>query len=188
MACKRAWWLLTITGLLLFVMTSSKGAIGDEFEERLVSVGLKVFPAIIAADESMEERSADTPLFITIVYHDNRAYAETLARRLEKISPIKGRHLRIRVLSVEQLLQQESSPDALFLSQRLDQPLEQVLDYARRHNVISFSPFRGDVERGVLAGIAVTDRILPYINLRTLSSLKLELKPFFLKVAEIYEP
>lgn len=159
----------------------------DEAEERLIHVGLKIFPAVIAANTALEKIPPEEILKIVILYRDNKAFAEQLAETLRTVSNIKGHMLEIKTLTVSQL-SLHPPPNALFLSQHMDEKLREIITYSITHNTISFSPFRGDVERGILAGIAVSDRILPYINLHTLSRQGLELKPFFMKVAETYAP
>jgi hypothetical protein len=181
-------WYLPLLCLLLCALSPFQFAHADEAEKRLVQVGLRLLPAVIAADSSLDTMPAGTGITVVMIYIDDKPYAKHLAERLERLGSIKGQRLRIEVESVQQLTSRQDPPQALFLSQRLDNDLGRVIEYSRRNNVISFSPFRGDVEAGILAGIAVSERILPYINLQTLSGLSLELKPFFLKVAETYAP
>jgi hypothetical protein len=49
-----------------------------------------------------------------------------------------------------------------------------------------FSPFAGDVEAGVSSGLVVSDRILPYVNVEAMRLSGVQMKPFFLRVAEQY--
>ena len=56
-----------------------------------------------------------------------------------------------------------------------------------KNHIIVFSPFEGDVERGVQCGIAVQARVRPFLNMKSLKSAGVSLKPFFLKVAKKYE-
>lgn len=171
----------------LMVAVISLPANADVIEERLVNVGIKIFPAVMAAVQVTGEHAGK--LTIEIVYLDNERYAEKLAERLQSIGEIKGRELEVKSVSVKTLVNRKSPPpSALFVSQRMDKQIGQVIDYANAQNLLTFSPFRSDVEAGVLSGIIVSDRVLPYINLQTLSGMPFELKPFFLKVAETYAP
>ncbi len=52
--------------------------------------------------------------------------------------------------------------------------------------MILYSPFEGDVERGVTAGLSIEAKVLPFVNQRTLEASGVELKPFFLKVAKVH--
>ena len=42
-------------------------------------------------------------------------------------------------------------------------------------------------ERGITAGMVVSDRVLPYLNIDAVEATGLRIKPFFLKIAERYE-
>ncbi|MCW8828625.1 MAG: hypothetical protein OQK94_06175 [Gammaproteobacteria bacterium] len=171
-------------GILLL---TSLGAVADTQEERLINVGLRVFPSVIAASENLGNLPAGNTLEVHIIFQDNELYARQLAQRLQHLDNIKGHPLRTTIVSVRELRQNTYPPPfALFIAQRTGEALDTIIDYSLRHNVISFSPFEGDVEAGILAGIAVSDRILPYINGQTLSAMPYGMQPFFLKVAEIY--
>ncbi|MGM0594711.1 MAG: hypothetical protein ACQETD_09260 [Pseudomonadota bacterium] len=156
-------------------------------EERRVNVGIRIAPAVFAASENIDAIEPQTDLAVLVVYLDDAAYADEVARRLTQAGPLKGRELKVTTLSAQRLNgDHDPAPYAIFVAQQLGPELEPVIDYANRNDAISFSPFRGDVEAGILAGIAVSDRILPFINLDTLARLSHRFKPFFLKVAETY--
>ena len=130
-----------------------------------------------------------TTIRILIVYHDNKNYAEELAETLRGIERIRGIPLNVETGLTSSLQQRNAlSPFAIFVAQRSEEDIETIAQYGRQHGIITFSPFRGDVERGILSGIAISDRILPLINKQTLATMPSGLKAFFLRVAEIYEP
>jgi len=163
--------------------------LGEEALKRRVLVGLKLFPAVLAASQALESESRISNIQVLIVYHDDDDYAEELAATLRGIERIRGIPLTVRTAPISSLQQRHAQPPfAIFVSQRNEEDIEVIAHYGRQHGIITFSPFRGDVERGVLAGIAISDRILPLINKQTLATLPFGLKEFFLRVAEIYEP
>lgn len=178
-------WLLL--GLLLAVPLH--GVPADEALQRRVLVGVKLFPSVLAASQSLESESAMHHVRVFIVYRDDENSAWELAETLRNIEAIKGIPLVVETLPIALLpLYSSDPPFGLFIAQRNDKDVELITHFGRQHNVITFSPFRGDVEKGILAGIEISDRILPYINSETLAALPVGLKAFFLKVAEIYEP
>ena len=76
---------------------------------------------------------------------------------------------------------------ALFLATPLGaSELDRLVAWSIRHGVILYSPFEGDVERGVLAGVSIEAKVLPYINQRTLDASGVEFKPFFMRVAKVH--
>ncbi len=179
----RPWLLL---GLLLVVPLH--GVPAEEALQRRVLVGVKLFPSVLAASQSLGNESTIPNVRVFIVYQDDENSAWDLAETLRSIEAIKGIPLVVETLPIALLpLHSSDPPFGLFIAQRNEKDVELIAHYGRQHNIITFSPFRGDVEKGILAGIAISDRILPYINRKTLAALPVGLKAFFLKVAEIYE-
>lgn len=175
--------------LLLLLIVPLQAALADEAQQRRVLVGLKLFPAVLAASEALGPESTLRNIRVIIVYQDDENSAEELADTLQSIGKIKEKKLVVETVPINRLPQHSSDPPfGLFIAQRNEEDVEVISHYGQQHNVITFSPFRGDVERGILAGIVISDRILPYINRQTLASLPFDLRAFFLKVAEIYEP
>jgi len=161
----------------------------DENDARRVTVGLNLFPAVLAAEQDIAaKRSAAGMLVLLLVHRDDPEPIDRLAAVLRDKGAIRGVPLNIRIVDVQSLRDHPAEGVAgVFVAQRLGEDLAVVLDYSRRHGVLSFSPFQGDVERGVVAGIAVSDRVLPYVNMTALAASGLQLKPFFLRIAERYE-
>jgi len=65
--------------------------------------------------------------------------------------------------------------------------LRRVVQFGTDRKVISFSPFEGDVERGVLCGLSVEAKLSPFINTRTLKASGINMSPMVLKVAKTHE-
>ncbi len=75
----------------------------------------------------------------------------------------------------------------LFLSQSLDHGIETLINFGEERNAIVFSPFEGDVEKGVPCGLSVTDIVQPYLNIKALISAQIQLKKFFMRVAMYHD-
>lgn len=167
------------------------GAIAaDEQDARRVMVGINLFPAVLAADQDIgDKRSGDDPLLLLLVHRDDVAMVEQLAAVLRDKGAVRGIPFKVRPVALGQLAGYANAKVArLFVAQRMGEDLEQIVDFSRRHKLLSFSPFAGDVERGVAAGLVVSDRVLPYVNTRAVDAAGVRIKPFFLKIAERYEP
>ena len=65
--------------------------------------------------------------------------------------------------------------------------LDDLIEFVQQKQVLLFSPFEGDVERGVTAGFRVTDKVLPMVNMASLKLSNIYLKAFFLRVAVKHE-
>ena len=175
--------LLALLAALLFL----PGAIQADQTERRIHIGLKVFPAVVAANQSLPQ-GLNRPVRLLVVYLDDRQGALATAARLRELRAIRDRPVRVEVARSDRLPANGDLPVAgLFLAQWLNHRLQPVIRYARQRRAVLFSPFEGDVERGVMSGLSVRDRILPYVNPAALAAAGVRLKPFFLEVARRHE-
>ena len=153
-----------------------------------LQIGLQLLPAVIAANTRLAATSKSEVLPIYLVYRENARQAEQLRPGVEKLSNIREHPLKVQVISVDELLSVEPSPiSAIFLTEPMGDRLGELVQFAADQRVLLFSPFKGDVERGVSAGFRVTDKVLPLINKGALEDSKIKLKAFFLRIAVIHE-
>jgi hypothetical protein len=160
-----------------------------EKEEVRIRAGLDLFPSILAADMNIEaKKDPDGYLLLVLVYTKNEETVSDMAGYLAKVQRIRDIPIRVEISDVRSLGRFEKRiPAGLFLAQPVKQNLGDLIEYGRKHEIIVFSPFEGDVENGVLGGIHISDRLLPYINMSAMQSSKIQIKPFFLRVAIRYE-
>ncbi len=176
-------------GIMLFVLCIlSVGASADESEIRRIMVGIKIFPAVIAADRNLsdkKDKSGNLPIYI--LYENNLRLANKLSKRLTSIEQIKNIPLKVKILTFEEHINNYSSNAAVFLAEPPNSYTQQIISHSIESSDLLFSPFEGDVENGVLSGFIVSDRILPYLNINTMHKSKIELKEFFIRVSSKYE-
>ena len=123
-----------------------------------------------------------------MVYQNNRHQAEQLRPDLEKIGMIRRRGMRIESISLAELLTSSPEPaSTIFLAEPVGDELGDLLKFVTQKRVLLFSPFEGDVERGVTTGFRVTDKVLPMVNMSSLKQSNIQLKAFFLRVAVKHE-
>lgn len=175
--------------ILLALLLSIAGPL-SQAQEALsprLQIGIGILPAIIAANQRLANDDAQI-LSIYLVYLNNRHRAEQLRPALEKIGKIRKRELVIESLSMTDLLAGNPAPtSAIFLVEPLGRELGDLLEFTERKRVLLFSPFEGDVERGVATGFRVTDKVLPMVNMTALKQSNIQLKAFFLRVAVKHE-
>ena len=96
----------------------------------------------------------------------------------------------VRPLSITQYVHdQQVSSIGAFITEKIDiNSLQQVIVKGHKNQHILFSPFEGDVEKGVMAGLSVESRVRPYVNISALKHSNVEMKPFFIKVSKLYAP
>jgi hypothetical protein len=174
--------------LLLAISLLCRQVAAAEMQEVRIRAGLDLFTSLLAADMNLEEKKgSDGALLLMLVYTDNRDEAEKLASRIEKVGSIRGMPIRATILYVNSLGRFfKQKPAGIFLTQPISDSLDDILAYGRENHIVVFSPFEGDVERGVAGGIYISDRLLPYLNIAALKSSDLHIKSFFLRVSKRY--
>ena len=174
------------------IVYAAKPSISDDFTDRRITIGAKIFRALLAADVDIAQKTTnDGSLRLCLLYVDDTANANKAAETLGNRGPsrIREKDVSIDILPSGECVSQkrEERFAGIFLSQILsDKELKKLMEYANEQHIIVFSPFEGDVERGVLSGIAVEARIRPYLNMETLQTSRIRLKKFFLKVVKLY--
>ena len=174
---------LLCLGTLAPVSTSAQ----DHLPPRL-QIGINLLPAVIAANNGIASLAADKELKLYIVYQADDHDAELLRRSIGRVGRIKKRALVTQAISLDDLLQQDIEPmSTLFVAESLDSRLDELIEYSQQRRVLLFSPFEGDVARGVATGLQVTDRVRPLVNMASLKQSRIELKAFFLRIAVKHE-
>jgi len=123
-----------------------------------------------------------------LLCEDKTEIETKMVQHLMKIEKIRGIPIHVEIsddISFESY--SDHKPAGVFLIQPFNQEIDSIIQFTREHNIIVFSPFEGDVKRGIMGGIMVSDRILPHINVNALQLSGIRLKPFFLRVSERYE-
>lgn len=191
-ASRRRLGVAALVALLVCVLglgLASASARADSQDERRVRTGARVFRTLLLADMALERKTGADGRLDVAVYADDRA---SLAEVAPLIAPApspgsspRGPQFAIRH---EQALSETTVPPvALFLATPLAATeLDRLVRWSIDHGVILYSPFEGDVERGVLAGVSIEAKVLPYLNQRTLDASGVEFKPFFMRVAKVH--
>lgn len=162
--------------------------VADEQTDRRILVGLKLFPAVLAADLDITFKvTPDGRLPLAVIYLDNDEVAQRVAERLREAGPIRDIPVVVHTVRYSALASLEYVPAALFLAEWSPDSIPAAVAYGDKQGRLVFSPFRGDVSLGVHAGVFIGDRILPLINPDALHHAGIQLKPFFLEVARTRE-
>ncbi len=185
---------LLVVGLLLFFTVTSQVLAGTTGEDaRRINIGSRLFPNIVSVDMALgTKRSPKThALHLGFVY---QAYSATLRKQLallaHRLKTIHKIPVIIEAIPLQRLTGSENVPfvSAVFIAEKLsDEDLETLLRFTSKHHLVTFSPFEGDVQRGVVAGLYISSRILPYINTRAAKEAGIVFHPMFLKLARRYE-
>lgn len=187
--CRKSLFVLVLLATIVYAATPS---VSDDFTERRITAGAKIFRALLAADVDIGRKTgAGGALRLCLLYIDDTGNADIAAATLVKRDDPGIRKMKVQLdkLSFTQCLADDKRRFAgIFLTQRLDAgQLKALTAYANARHLVVFSPFEGDVERGVQSGLAVEARVRPYLNINALGAAQVRLKSFFMKVAKAYE-
>ncbi|ETR73455.1 MAG: hypothetical protein OMM_00933 [Candidatus Magnetoglobus multicellularis str. Araruama] len=173
--------ILTIPCILFAFLTNTHSDINRAL------IGIELFPSFLASDRGIENKTQDNQLNIVFIYQFDRDVAEELSIRLNALGKIRGIPIQITISSANNFECSGNKKIAgVFITESMIR-LEEIIKKSIENQFIVFSPFEGDVEKGVTGGIYITERIVPYINLKTLGLAKISMKSFFLRVSHKYE-
>ncbi|NLD39592.1 MAG: hypothetical protein GX654_22290 [Desulfatiglans sp.] len=180
-------WNFLLISLALIVITGER-AYSVERDELGVRAGIDLFPSLIAADlDIVKKRGSDGTITLLLVYTDKRSQAISMSQRLGELKTICNIPVRVEISNdLTMRAYADNPPAGIFLMQPLDEKLLEIIRFSVNKGVILFSPFQGDVEKGVLGGLHISDRVLPYINKSTMKSAGINIKEFYMRVSVIY--
>jgi hypothetical protein len=173
---------------LALALISGQRAYSVERDELRVRAGIDLFPSLIAADLDITKKSEKGGIItLLLIYTDNRSYAISMSQRLGELKTIRNIPIRVEISNdLTMSAYADNPPAGIFLIQPLDEKLPEIIRFAVERGVILFSPFQGDVDKGVLGGLHISDRVLPYINKSTMKAAGINIKEFFMRVSVIY--
>ncbi len=173
--------------LALLILLGSAPAPASGLEQRL-NIAISLFPRIVAVDEDLERKLDQGRVRIVLVAEGDRRIAYRLSKKLSRKTPTLAGHPLSVELSDAQRLLEGPPPTAVFLAGPLSEGTFQRLSaYLTRHRRLLFSAIPGDVERGAMAGISVTSRVLPYFNLSALKAAGIRIHPRVLAISKRHE-
>ncbi len=172
----------------LLALLLSGAAAADGLSDRRAWVGLDLFPTFLAADDHIDEKKGeDGMLHLLLVYRGRKGLAEEMAWQLAGVRTIRGIPIRVSEVRIEDLEEAVAdAPAGIFLVERMGDGLGTAIRIGQDRHIIVFSPFPGDVERGISSGMVISDRILPYVNVDAMRLSGVHMKSFFLGIAERY--
>ncbi|HAO21156.1 MAG TPA: hypothetical protein DCQ37_12180 [Desulfobacteraceae bacterium] len=157
-------------------------------DDMRLRAGLDLFPSFLAADMDISEKKGhDGCLLLLIICTDDISEAGEVAGHLRKIGKIRSIPIRVKLTNINSLkAESDQSVAGIFIAQPIHYNLDLLIRFAADRHAILFSPFKEDVERGVMGGLIVKEKILPYINIKAIQSAGIRIKDFFIRISESY--
>lgn len=177
--------------LFLLAEFSISVCFANEATDRRVKISLPLFPRIVAVDDKFHSKlTSDNKVRLVFVYDSNQERARELAKTVKENN---ANIVNIQVDSVplsleEQLKETAITPTAIFVSEPLgESDFKELVLYGINKGIIVFSPYSGDVERGATVGLAITSRVFPYFNNKTLEASGVKINPLLLEMSKRYD-
>lgn len=178
---------MRLPALVLLALLCTGQALAAGLEQRL-NIGLGLFPRIVAVDQKLAEKLENGRVRVTLVSEGDRTLAFRLSKKLKRKTPtLAGHPLTVELAEPDTLLA-GPPPTAVFLAGPLSETrFQRLAEYLTRHRRLLFSAIPGDVERGAMAGISVTSRVLPYFNIPALEAAGIHIDPRVLAISKRHE-
>ncbi len=176
--------LLAATTLALAV----PNAAADNTDDRRVRAGARLLRSLLAADIGLDKRLVDGQVQVWVYAADRRGAGDAADQIVPPgdVAAAKLRDLTLAATPRTDLPGPGDAPTAIFLASRPSSAqVDTLVRWSIEHHAIVYSPFEGDVERGIPAGLSVEAKVQPFLNTKTLQAAGIELKPFFLQVAKV---
>jgi hypothetical protein len=174
----------------------STNSYAENISDARIDIALKLFRTTLSADQKILTKQKNNQLNLYILYQDNLFIGQKYSHKLLLLGRVKGKakiknlDLNVNSISYQQfLLHQHKMPAGIFLADKLSaKEVNPIVAYTIKNHIILFSPFEGDVEKSITAGLSIGAQVRPILNMQTLKASAIQLKSFFLKVAKKYEP
>ena len=178
--------------LVMSLFITISGASAADFSKERIQASVKYFRVILTAELEIEKKKTEDGKFLVYLVGSPKSKSmEMVAKTLSPKGGLKIRQTPVEIqktgypLTEEQL---DRGPAAIFITNNLSKDdIALVMQYGIEKNIVVFSPFEGDVEKGVTAGMAVGARVLPYLNATAMKKSNLTFNPMLLRIAKSYE-
>ena len=157
--------------------------IGDLYAmDARTRVGLNLVPAFVAA-QKLVNPPAVIDVWLVYQQHDEAVKEQDAYLRKRSIKQGSGLNFVLRKLSTLSKLKPKKGTLLVAVQRFDDQEFETFSTYSRKNKLVNYSPYAGDVERGVVGGVLISDRIVPLLNMKALDQHGVSFKAFFMKVS-----
>jgi hypothetical protein len=185
------WARVLLSGLLGLFLGSAVAVVqADSYDERRLRTGARVFRSLLASQVGLAANLPPQAKLRIGIYAGNDLSFEQAVAGLRPSTEGAGSLIQnhpVEMIRLTGLPAVGDSPNGGFLASAPPYAeLEGLISWSIEHGVALYSPFEGHVERGVLGGLSIEDKVRIYLNQDALRRSGIVLKPLFLKVAKVY--
>lgn len=178
--------------LVMSLFITVIGTSAADFNKERLQASAKYFRVILTAELEIENKKTNKGDFLVYLVGDVKG--KPMAIVDAALTPKGGLKIRKTPVKIEKtgipLNQQQlnKGPAAIFITDNLDEAdIALIMAWGIKEGIVVFSPYEGDVEKGVTTGMAVGAKVLPYINATAMKKSKLNFNPMLLRIGKIYE-
>ncbi len=177
-------WLL----LCLLLLLQAGELRADEASERRVLVGLNLFPNILSVTRGGALDREEGVYRLLVVYRNEREQAQQWREKLKRSTKkVNRREVQVAAVEVGEVSLLENI-SGIFVAESMPQfALDSLVQTSRNRGALLFSPFNGDVEKGVMVGLDVRSKIRPYLNLPALDAAGLSCNAVLVRMSRTIE-
>ncbi len=180
-----------VLGLVVLVLFASSAWGMSKDESRRILIGLHFFPNVLSVDEGLAgKQTSGGKARVLLLYREAAGEAERLAATLRReVNSVAKLPIEVVVSGdADAAFAAGSSPCGIFLTEFFPgADFQKVLRLAVARQVILFSPFEEDMERGATAGLEIGSKIRPALNRTTLQKSGIRIHQMFLRLAKLYD-
>ena len=188
--------LVPLVALVVLGLTASAYVRADSRQDSRADLAARsIFRVVLGSDVELEKKRTPQGALLVVFFHNDdpkraRQLADSFAaRKAGEPQPVKSLPLVIELTTDPTFAgYAERVPAAVFVAQDVDgRTLKKIVEFGVARHVITYSPFEGHVESGVLAGLFVDAQVKPFLNRRTLAAGGVTLSPALMQYSRLYE-
>ncbi|MEA3373127.1 MAG: hypothetical protein U9Q62_05475, partial [Campylobacterota bacterium] len=153
---------------LLLTVFLTTALLGKEVDDFLLKAQAEVFPRIILLDTDIEKKLVDNKVLLLIAHHDD----EELGRYTKELIKTKafkkmtGLDIEVKTVSIKDI-STDMDATAIYLVSSGRNVHKEVVDFAQKKGIISFSYVLDNLNSGLFISLAIENRSKIYINYNT---------------------
>ena len=158
------------------------------YNDSLLLIYAKIVPKVMVLDHTTHQ-NGQNPKRLCILYEKgDRRVAKQLANMIEKnMAADRKNRIRIDILRYERTSLCKRDVSAFLLLKTDLKRLRRAIDYAIKNHLLTFAYDRTMLRYGAAISIYTGKKVYPVINIEAVKKGKLQLDPFLLQIAKLYD-
>ncbi len=158
------------------------------YNDSLLLIYAKIVPKIMALDRTVRQNGSKGRRLCILYEKGDRRVAKRLAKLIEKnLAEDHKNSIDIVTLPYRKTDRCMSDVSTFFLLKTNDEKVKHAIDYATKHRLLTIAYDRSMLKYGAAVSIYTGKRVYPFINIKAVKRSGLQLDPFLMQIAKIYD-